>query len=71
MTEAGMCLSNPYRPVEGRIPGKVGLPLPGIAARVAQVDDEAITPLVTVETPLCDNQVIYVAFDTSFCDSGS
>lgn len=41
MTEAGMICSNPY---DGdRIPGKVGPPLPGIEARVADEDGQVLT----------------------------
>lgn len=37
MTEIGMALSNPYRGV--RIPGTVGLPLPGVEVRVIAPED--------------------------------
>lgn len=58
MSEAGMALSNPYRPVEGRTVGCVGLPLPGVAARIAQVhNDNNIEPLVTVESPMPETQI--------------
>lgn len=50
MSEAGMALSNPYKPVEDRTVGYVGLPLPGISARIAgKTDGGQLEPLVTVE----------------------
>lgn len=55
MSEVGMALSNPYRPVEQREVGCVGAPLPGVAARIATVDE--LKPLITVESPVPDNQV--------------
>ncbi|CAH2057090.1 unnamed protein product, partial [Iphiclides podalirius] len=55
MSEVGMALSNPYVPAEGRSPGFVGRPLPGVAARIAT--GEALEPLVTVETPPPDTQI--------------
>ncbi|XP_049879949.1 malonate--CoA ligase ACSF3, mitochondrial [Pectinophora gossypiella] len=59
MSEVGMALSNPYRPVEQRTVGCVGLPLPGVAARIATRDPKSgkLEPLVTVETPLTDMQI--------------
>jgi malonyl-CoA/methylmalonyl-CoA synthetase len=38
MSETGMLTSNPYMPVQGRIPGTVGQALPGVEVRVAQPD---------------------------------
>ncbi|XP_068625004.1 malonate--CoA ligase ACSF3, mitochondrial [Battus philenor] len=55
MSEVGMALSNPYRPVEQRHVGCVGRPLPGVSARIATVDE--LTPLITVETPEPDTQI--------------
>ncbi|XP_013137978.1 PREDICTED: acyl-CoA synthetase family member 3, mitochondrial [Papilio polytes] len=55
MSEVGMALSNPYRPVEQREVGCVGAPLPGVAARIATVDE--LKPLITVESPVPDNQI--------------
>ncbi|KAH9629100.1 hypothetical protein HF086_008549 [Spodoptera exigua] len=44
MSEVGMALSNPYRPVEARSVGCVGLPLPGVSARiVSQREDTDFT----------------------------
>ncbi|XP_028166562.1 acyl-CoA synthetase family member 3, mitochondrial [Ostrinia furnacalis] len=59
MTEAGMALSNPYRPVEGRMVGCVGTPLPGISARLAvkHESSDVLEPLVTVESPVPDTQI--------------
>ncbi|CAG5055385.1 unnamed protein product [Parnassius apollo] len=57
MSEVGMALSNPYRPVQQRRLGCVGRPLPGVAARVAAEHDDTLTPLVTVETPMCDTHI--------------
>lgn len=34
MTEIGMALSNRYRPEEGRRPGSVGVPMPGVEAKI-------------------------------------
>ncbi|XP_046973567.1 malonate--CoA ligase ACSF3, mitochondrial [Vanessa cardui] len=52
MSEAGMALSNPYRPVEARTVACVGRPLPGLAARIARVG--TLEPLMTVETKAPD-----------------
>lgn len=57
MSECGMALSNPYRPLEGRTVGHVGLPLPGVSARLATPTDKGLEPLVTVESPDPDTQV--------------
>ncbi|KAJ0171409.1 hypothetical protein K1T71_012959 [Dendrolimus kikuchii] len=58
MTEAGMALSNPYRPVEERLVGYIGLPLPGISARIASKrDDGQLEPLVTVECDEPDTRI--------------
>ena len=42
MTETGMNFSNPL--AGPRIPGSVGLPLPGVSARVVDADDRPIPP---------------------------
>ncbi|KPJ21043.1 Acyl-CoA synthetase family member 3, mitochondrial [Papilio machaon] len=55
MSEVGMALSNPYRPVEQRQVGCVGVPLPGVTARIATVDE--LKPLVTVESPVPDTKI--------------
>ena len=34
MTEIGMSLSNPYEPMEDRIGGSVGFPLPGVETKI-------------------------------------
>lgn len=67
MSEVGMALSNPYRPVEERTVGSVGNPLPGVMARVARVSEETgeLEPLVTVESPLPETQVPYLFDYTS------
>lgn len=39
MTEFGMAISNPYKPVEERHPGHVGIPLPSVKVRL--VDEES------------------------------
>lgn len=59
MSEVGMALSNPYRPADARSVGCVGLPLPGVSARIAAVheDSDVVEPLVTVETPAPETQV--------------
>ncbi|CAG9124689.1 unnamed protein product [Plutella xylostella] len=57
MSEAGMALSNPYTPVEGRTVSSVGHPLPGIAAQLATEVDGEMKPLLTVETPMCETQI--------------
>ena len=36
MTEIGMALSNPLKPIEARRPGCVGLPLPGVEVRIVE-----------------------------------
>ncbi|KAL4708672.1 hypothetical protein ACJJTC_008198 [Scirpophaga incertulas] len=58
MSEVGMALSNPYIP-ESRAVGCVGLPLPGVAARIAVSVEgkEDLDPLVTVESSLPDLQI--------------
>ncbi|XP_072948009.1 malonate--CoA ligase ACSF3, mitochondrial [Epargyreus clarus] len=51
MSEVGMALSNPYKPATARAVGRVGAPLPGVAARIAATHEGgALEPLVTVET---------------------
>ncbi|KPJ04180.1 Acyl-CoA synthetase family member 3, mitochondrial [Papilio xuthus] len=55
MSEVGMALSNPYRPVEQRQVGCVGVPLPGVTARIATVGE--LKPLVTVESAVPDTQI--------------
>nr|XP_037874015.1 malonate--CoA ligase ACSF3, mitochondrial isoform X2 [Bombyx mori] len=52
MTEVGMALSNPYRPLEGRTVSCVGAPLPAVSARIATTG--TLEPLVTVESPAPD-----------------
>lgn len=42
MTETGMNFSNPL--AGPRIPGSVGLPLPGVSARVVDADDRSVPP---------------------------
>ncbi|XP_034825841.1 malonate--CoA ligase ACSF3, mitochondrial [Maniola hyperantus] len=56
MSECGMALSNPYRPLEGRTLGHVGLPLPGVAARLIPAD-QGMQPALTVESPAPDTQI--------------
>lgn len=41
MTEIGMAISNPYR--GDRLPGRVGMPLPGVSVRLAAEDDTEIS----------------------------
>ena len=41
MTEILMALSNPYRPIEGRLKGCVGTPLPGVKAALLALEDES------------------------------
>lgn len=59
MSEVGMALSNPYRPVEARSVGCVGLPLPGVSARIVsqREDTGELEPLVTVDTPVPETQI--------------
>jgi malonyl-CoA/methylmalonyl-CoA synthetase len=40
MTETGMVLSNPLNPPSARLPGYVGLPMPGVQVRIRHVDDQ-------------------------------
>ncbi|KAF9794418.1 hypothetical protein SFRURICE_009674 [Spodoptera frugiperda] len=51
MSEVGMALSNPYRPVEARSVGCVGLPLPGVSARIVsqREDTGELEPLICLE----------------------
>ena len=39
MTELIMALSNPYEPIEGRRPGRVGTELPGVDAAMLDLED--------------------------------
>jgi malonyl-CoA/methylmalonyl-CoA synthetase len=39
MTETLMALSNPYKPVERRIKGRVGKPLPGVEAALLSLEE--------------------------------
>ena len=39
MTETLMALSNPYRPIDGRLKGCVGKPLPGVEAALLTLDE--------------------------------
>ncbi|KAM3961341.1 acyl-CoA synthetase family member 3 [Aphomia sociella] len=57
MSEAGMALSNPYIATEDRTPGHVGVPLPGMGARIAAPEDDGLQPLITVECPEPDIQI--------------
>ncbi|CAG9793027.1 unnamed protein product [Diatraea saccharalis] len=59
MSEVGMALSNPYRPVEERTVGCVGIPLPGVSARIAVSVEgqEDLEPLITVECEEPDTQI--------------
>ncbi|XP_053618516.1 malonate--CoA ligase ACSF3, mitochondrial isoform X2 [Plodia interpunctella] len=59
MSECGMALSNPYQPAGARSVGCVGLPLPGVQARVAaraEGSDE-LDPVVTVESAQPDTLI--------------
>ena len=40
MTEILMALSNPYTPIQGRKPGRVGQALPGVQAAILDLDTE-------------------------------
>lgn len=59
MSEVGMALSNPYRPSEERSVGCVGLPLPGVGARIVSVREDTgeMEPLVTVDSPPPETQI--------------
>ncbi|CAK1543495.1 unnamed protein product [Leptosia nina] len=58
MSEVGMALSNPYRPVENRKVGCVGGPLPGVAACIMVSDEnKGYEPLVSVESDMPDLQI--------------
>lgn len=39
MTETGFPLSNPYRPVSSRLPGRVGSPMPGASIALLDLDN--------------------------------
>ncbi|XP_061723757.1 malonate--CoA ligase ACSF3, mitochondrial [Cydia pomonella] len=57
MSEVGMALSNPYRPISARAVGCVGMPLPGVAARIAINVDGELKPVVTVTAPPIDTKI--------------
>ncbi|OWR49005.1 acyl-coenzyme A synthetase ACSM2 [Danaus plexippus plexippus] len=57
MSEVGMALSNPYRPLEGRLVGRVGVPLPGVSARIAEFKDNMMETLVDVTGDMPDLQI--------------
>ncbi len=44
MTEFAMALSNPYRPMERRLPGYVGTPLPSVEVRIVDENDQIVPP---------------------------
>jgi len=44
MTEFAMALSNPYKPMERRLPGYVGTPLPSVEVRIVDDDGNLIPP---------------------------
>ncbi|KAG8508155.1 Acyl-CoA synthetase family member 3, mitochondrial [Galemys pyrenaicus] len=44
MTEIGMALSNPLRPVAARLPGAVGTPLPGVQVRIVSQSPQHGSP---------------------------
>mmetsp|Transcript_14179 Transcript_14179/g.29828 ORF Transcript_14179/g.29828 Transcript_14179/m.29828 type:complete len:699 (-) Transcript_14179:261-2357(-) len=44
MTEFAMALSNPFKPMENRLPGYVGTPLPSVEVRIVDEDDNIIPP---------------------------
>ena len=55
MTEIGMALSNPYR--GKRIPGSVGVPLPGVDVRLAGENAEEVAPGMPGEIEVCGPNV--------------
>ncbi|XP_038218515.1 malonate--CoA ligase ACSF3, mitochondrial [Zerene cesonia] len=57
MSEVGMALSNPYRPAGARAVGRVGAPLPGVAARIALAAGARLEPLLTVDCDVPDTQI--------------
>lgn len=42
MTEVGLVITNPYRPISGRRPGCIGLPFPGVKVRLASEQGEVL-----------------------------
>eukprot|EP01083_Nonionella_stella_P004413 12756_1 len=44
MTEFAMALSNPYKPMEDRIPGYVGTPLPSVEVRIVDERGKVVPP---------------------------
>lgn len=53
MTEFAMALSNPYEPVEKRLPGYVGSPLPSVEVKIAHEDTGENIALGTGSGELC------------------
>ncbi|CAG4939065.1 unnamed protein product [Colias eurytheme] len=56
MSEVGMALSNPYRPVSARSVGRVGTALPGVSARIAVSAENGLEPVLTVACDEPDTQ---------------
>ncbi len=50
MTEFAMALSNPLAPVEKRLPGYVGLPLPSVEVKIVSEDTGDIIPKETAQS---------------------
>ncbi|XP_045505407.1 malonate--CoA ligase ACSF3, mitochondrial [Colias croceus] len=57
MSEVGMALSNPYRPISARSVGRVGTALPGVSARIAVSAENGLEPVLTVACDAPDTQI--------------
>lgn len=57
MSEVGMALSNPLKPVSERRPGFVGTPLPGNKVRIVRSEQKEEIPTQSKEEVLCEGDV--------------
>lgn len=51
MSEFAMCLSNPLSPIESRLPGYVGMPLPSVEVKIIDEDTGEVIPPTETATP--------------------
>ncbi|KAL7551042.1 hypothetical protein ACHAWF_014246 [Thalassiosira exigua] len=68
MSEFAMALSNPLEPVEGRIPGYVGTPLPSVEVKIVDEDTGDAIPNATTADELPRSGELCVRGPTVFCE---